>query len=203
MKRFKDFLKEEYQEKNFYEKLVEDPDIVDEVAGVIGLAIEHFEFNHDIKTADDFREHLLDSIVVDATRIPGDLDKQLDLCIFEENEGGGKCPETSWDELSGVISKHAVNGESIIADQYANRIADEFIEFMTSNKLSDYTQISWKDTYDYAAPKKVRSLKNGEIQEFRNLDGSFNVDQYTFSSSILDKIDLYVRKILPETTSKK
>jgi hypothetical protein len=183
-------------ETTFMQKMEEDYDNLDIVKHVISTMMEDIED----KVTDDkdkFEELVMDNIKIDETDILNlTLEQEIDLCIYaEENNDEFKCPETSWDDLRGVISKNAVNGIGFMVD---NKLRTDFLDplekFMEDNEL-EYGDIRTRESYSHSAPTRVRSIENGEIYEYRKLDGSFNVDEYVYENKEL-VITLYIKKVL-------
>lgn len=185
-----------YPENTFIQKMEEDYDVLSTIKGIITRTMENIE-GEITDDKDEFEELILNNISVDVTDIIDfNTDQQIDLCIYaEETDGTSKCPETTWNDLAGVIEKYAVTGLQYIAD---DKIRTDFLEpfqkFMEDNEL-EYGDIRTQDSYGHSAPRRVRSIENGEIYEYRKLDGDFNVDEYVYENDELG-ITLYIKKVL-------
>ena len=197
IKRFGSFINEKLEEPSFMQRMEEDLEFVSEVKSILTLALETIEkYNHNLTDIESFKEHVLDSLVIDATNLVDfDISKQIDLCIYAEEGGYEKCPETEWNYLTQKINDGAIDGLSSLA---TNVIEQEFFgdfeKFMSANKL-DYSKISHREGYGYAAAERMKHLKGGEVNQYRKLDGELDVDEYIYRNEELG-IELFIEKIL-------
>jgi hypothetical protein len=184
-----------YEETTFAQKMEEDYDILNTAKGIIRQALESIDVDN-VSNSDEFDEALKEKINIDETDLINfSIDKEIDLCIYAEENEGGSCPETPFELLTTVIGKYAMNGLNIIVDNIlTEKILTPFNEFMEANNL-DYSDISMTESYGHSAPKSVKSIKNGEIYQYRKLDGDFDVDEYMYQNDEF-KLEIYIKKIL-------
>lgn len=197
IKKFSNFiLNENNSDSEFRNKILSDYTLQSEAKSVISITLE--DINNKLINAqnyNDFRDTVIDNMNIDATNLLDfSIDDQISLCIIAEDEGYGKCPETSWDYLSGVINNYAINGLTCLIQEIFDNSFSSLEKFMKVNKLN-YSDITSKDTYGYAAPKSVKPIENGEVYQYRKLDGEFDVDVYIYINDELN-ITLYVNKKL-------
>lgn len=159
----------------------------------VNLILEHLEEIDEkgVRSAQDLCEKLIEVFNIDETAIVDySLDEKLDLAIYQELQTGEGCPATSFDTLYLEIDKAALSGyqmftHEILYEKFGDRV-DEFVE---KNKLSwsmlvSANAIEFLDSYPPAAQKNIA---NGSITQYRNLDGSTNIDvyEYHFKNSVL------------------
>lgn len=195
IKSFNSFINEEFEEKDFSQKLEEDFDIIDAVKRILNFGLESaVEKLADVTEGEEFTNVLFDSLRVDATDlVEFDLSKEIDICIYSEDVGGTGCPACKWDDLAGHISDNAIIGLTFLAENLIreNFIID-FMDFMKDNNL-EYSNVYKYEKFGHAAPSKVIPLENGDVSQYRDLDGSYNVDEYRYENQFFN-IELYIKK---------
>jgi hypothetical protein len=176
----------------FLTKVREDYDVIEAVKGVIISSVEQIS-GKNITNEEVFREIMESNTNVDGTDLAGfSFDDQLNLCIYEEEYNGTKCPETSFDDLTGIIADHAINGLQIIVDEYLTSFVDRVIEFMTNNKL-DYSNIHAHESFGMLAPLSQKSIESGYISIYRDGDEDPKFGEYTYEDEELG-VKFYITK---------
>ena len=197
IKKFKNFtVNENSSENDFRTKLIEDYDVQQEAKSIITIGLEKISSKlYKVTNFQEFLDTVFNIINIDETNmLDFDIDRKIDLCIISEDDGFGGCPETSWEQLLNVINNSAIGGLDSLVREIIKDICFENLEqFMADNGLN-YSDISSDDTYSYAAPKMVKSIKNGELYQYRKLDGEIDVDVYIYNGGL--GVDLYINKKL-------
>lgn len=194
--KFEDFKKinENTEDKSFTEKVAENFAFLDIIKTAITAALTGHEINN-VTNDEELRSWFDSTIYFDGSSIVDlDVDEKLDLCIYYGEEGGEKTipSGTEWDSFYEVLSNTAVNGIYSLSYNIISDFINELNMFVEENEL-EYDKITGKELYGYAAPTKVRDIENGEVYEYRNIDGDFNVDEYIFTDSKFG-IEVYISK---------
>jgi hypothetical protein len=195
IKNFNSFIVNESTESTseFMEKVRTDYDIVEEVKSVISLSIERID-GKNINTADDFRDVIEGDAGADATNLSGfDLDKQLDLCIYAEDENDSKCPACSFDDLVGIISKYAVDGLNYIVNSYLYEFLERLDVFMKKNGLS-YSNIHRFERFGMLSPISQKPVENGYVSLYQEAKEDPKFEEYSYTDEELE-IELFVTKM--------
>lgn len=195
VKKFNSFIVNESAESvaEFMTKTREDYDIVEHVKSVISRSIERIQ-GKNINTEAEFRERMEEQAVVDETDIAGfDLDKQIDLCSYAEEENNTQCPACPFDELVGVIYKHALNGLNYIVDSYLYEFLERLDTFMKKNGLS-YSNIHRFERFGMLAPISQKSIENGSVSLYQEAKEDPKFEEYNYNDEELE-VELYVTKM--------
>jgi hypothetical protein len=198
IKNFNSFIVNESAESvvEFLTKVREDLDIMGEVKPILNSSFERLS-SKKINTVDDFREAMEDATGADATNLSGfDLDKQLDLCIYAEEEEDGNdkgCPACSFDDLAGIINDNAVNGLNYIVNSYLHPLLDRIESFMNNNNLS-YSNIHRFEQYDMLAPLSQKTIVNGSYSIYQEAKEDPKFAEYNYIDEELGT-EFYITKM--------
>jgi hypothetical protein len=195
IKKFNSFIVNESTESvaDFMTKVREDFDIMDEVKPILNLSFERINIKK-INTVDDFRNQMEEAAVADATNLSGfDLDKQLDLCIYAEEEMGNKCPACSFDDLAGIINDNAINGLNLIIDSYLYPLLERIDSFMKNNDLS-YSNIHRFERFDMLAPLSQKTIVNGSYSVYQEAKEDPKFAEYNYIDEELGT-EFYITKM--------
>jgi hypothetical protein len=197
IKKFNSYINENLEEKDFFDKLKEDFDIIDAVKHILNRTFESLDNKlYNVKNSNDFEQTLFDNIkIYDTDVVDFDLEKQIDICIYKEKIDGSGCPACTWDDLAGIIYNNSVDGLQYLADEIIREnFINDFNDFMKDNNL-EYNNISSKEQFGYAAPSKVIPLEKGDVSQYRKLDNEYDVDEYRYENEFFN-IEIYIKKEL-------
>lgn len=182
-------------EKSFAEKMEDDIMYTDTILS----NLSNYLSGHDIpsfKTFDELYDYLHDicytNEFLDETDLPDGMDSLHDLCVYVS---GDEKVNSTWDNLPNVMSDVALSGLRSLATKVVSKFHDTFSDFIENNKLDLTTlSITSTDPHGDSRPTKVIAIDDkSSVYQYRNLDGSYNVDVYAFE---YENITLYLTKKL-------
>jgi uncharacterized protein YlzI (FlbEa/FlbD family) len=195
VKNFNSFIVNESADSvnDFMAKVREDFDVVDQVKSIISKSIERID-GKPITTFDDFENLIVEETEADETDIAGfNLDKQLDLCIYSEEISSVKCPECSFDDLSGIIYKNAVYGLNYIVEEYLSSFIQKLDTFMKKYNLP-YNNIHRFERFGMLAPISQKSIENGSVSLYQEAKEDPKFEEYNYNDEELG-IELFITKM--------
>lgn len=197
IKKFSHFIKNENYSSNteeFMDKLINSPDIQSELKSILKLTLEKVFYVSAKVDSESLSEQVKSKATIDETNLlEFSVDTQIDLCCYAQEIDGGKCPSVDWELLLETIGKFAISGLNYIFDELVEgKFTPKFNKFMEDNQLQ-YSRIRHTESFGSASPNKVIPIENGEINQYRKLDGSYNVDEYIYRDEELN-IELYIIK---------
>lgn len=179
---FKDFI---LKENEFFKKLEEDV----EVESIIEDAIRHAFYNIDrgleIRDYETFSDIFRKNLSVDETDMLSlSLDKELDLCMYAEDRDGEKCPSISFDQLSMIISKRALDAIRYMLSDKGEKVVKILEVVIDTYDLHDFKYYR-EDPYSHFSPKNISQSGNFSIYHYRKLDNdsNSNYDVYHYHNS--------------------
>jgi len=173
----------QYIKENFFDKLEEDSHVEEIVNDIINSAIFNVENGIEMYDFDDFKKAIFDQIHVDTTdTLTLDTDKEIDLCMYAEENLGSKCPETSFDQLSMVISNTAIDAIRIMVEKKLNAFLEHFEMIIDVNDMNSF-KFYKSDPFEHYPPNSIDVNKNFTVTKYRKLDGDGDYDVYNYSKS--------------------
>lgn len=184
MRKFSDLIKENSSVQDWMTKLEQDYDIRDMAKHVVGSSLDSMMYDKGLTLRDfeQFKHDLMEGIHVDATHTLGfSLDKEIDLCMYAEEIDQDPCPETSFDQLTMVISKRAADGMLYISNKFAEKFCDKLETLTDAYDMHDF-KLSDTDPYSMFSPDSTDEKGNFSLYKYRNLEdeSDSNYDVYHF-----------------------
>ena len=182
----------EYNNSQSFEEKIEDDT---RYTSIILSNLANYLNGHDLpsfKSTDELEEYLNDICYtngfLDETDLPHSMDELHDLCVYGAPD---EKINSTWDNLLLEMNNVALSALIQLASIHLNTYSSKFIEFFEKNNLDvGEITINSTDPHGYAKPTKVVKLDDEtSVYQYRNLDGSYNVDVYEFE---YQNITLYI-----------